>query len=131
VDVELLAEILSSGIAGMSEKTNSAVPAASEAVLQIDIVLDQLVERVLILLNERNDTILPMPIGTNRETFRQGDDKNARYSVMMGMDLDISSSYTLEANASSLGGGFFMRGAQVDSVASDYDRPIFPPSPNR
>jgi hypothetical protein len=106
-------QILSAGIAGMSEKPNSAVPTEHEAGQQIGIldglverllmqigILDGLVECLLILLNELAGAILSMPIGTKRETFRQSDNKNARFSVKMRMLLNISSSYPLEADAS-------------------------------
>jgi hypothetical protein len=93
-------QIVSAGIAGMSEKPNSTMTTASDARLQIVIVFHGFVERVLMLLNERDGAILSMPIGTKRETFRQRDDKNARFSVMIRMLLDISSSYPLEADAS-------------------------------
>jgi hypothetical protein len=89
-------QIFSPRIAGMSEKTNSAVPTEHE---QIGI-FHGLAERLLILLNERDGAILSMPIGTKREAFRQRDDKHARFSVMMQTVFDISSSYPLEADAS-------------------------------
>jgi hypothetical protein len=103
------------GITRMSEKPYSAVPTASQATLQLPITLHGLVERLLILLSERDNAILSMPIGTKRETFRQSDDKNARFSVMIRMLLNISSSYTLEAEAS--------RGRTGSFLCADLDDP--------
>lgn len=102
------AQILSTRVAGMSQKPNSAVATAREATLQIVIILHRLVERQLILPNERKNVIVSMPIGTKLETFRQPDDKNTRFSVTMRLDLVIPSSYRLEAHASSGKTRFFL-----------------------
>jgi hypothetical protein len=99
-------EILSLGVAPMSEKANPAMPTAGGAE-PLGKELQDGVDGVLILLNERDRAILLMPIRAKRETFRQGDNKKARFSVRISNGMSISSSYPLEVNTSRSGTRIF------------------------
>jgi hypothetical protein len=54
----------------------------------------------LILLNKRTSAVVLVPILAKREEFRDGYHKTERFSVKMPNVMCISSSYSLDANAS-------------------------------
>jgi hypothetical protein len=99
-------EIIAPRVVSMSEKANPAMPTAGRAE-PLGKQRQDRVDGLLILLNERNGAILPMPIGAKRETFRQRDHKNARFSVRISNGMSISSSYPLEVNPSRCGTRIF------------------------
>jgi hypothetical protein len=57
--------------------------------------------RAAAYLNKRMDAGVLMPIRAKREKFPDGYDKNAMFSVRMLIRFCMSSSYSLDANASS------------------------------
>ena len=65
------------------------------------------IQRELILTNKRTSAIVLMPIRAKRKEFPDGYDKNARFSVRMLILLCMSSSYSLDANASRGRAGIF------------------------
>ena len=98
---EWTVEILPMRVPRMREKANSAMAAVDRAACQIGMIAQDSIERQLILTNKRTDAIVLIPIGAKCEEFPGGYDKNARFSVKMLSVLDTSSSYSLDANASS------------------------------
>jgi hypothetical protein len=54
----------------------------------------------LILLNKRFGAIVLVPILAKRKNFRDGYGKKARFSVMIRIGLNTSSSYPVDAKAS-------------------------------
>jgi hypothetical protein len=87
------AEILTTGVARMSEEANPAVAAAYRAVLQIRTIAQNGVQSELILTNKRKGTVVLVPILAKRENFRDSYDKIARFSVRILIGFCISSSY--------------------------------------
>jgi hypothetical protein len=94
------AQVLTTCIARMGEETNPTVRAAYCAVRQIRTITQDGIQRELILTNKRTGAVVLVPILVKRENFRDGYDKIARFSVKMLIGFCISSSYSLEANAS-------------------------------
>ena len=95
------AKIPTTRIAWMRTKANPAVAAPHCAVLQIIRTIPQgRIQRLLILTNKRTGAVVLMPILAERENFRDGYGKIARFSVKMLSGFSISSSYSLDAKAS-------------------------------
>jgi hypothetical protein len=94
------AEIPTTRIAGMRTEANPAVAAAHGAALQIRTIPQGCLQRQLILTNKRTGAVVLMPILAKRENFRDGYGKIARFSVKMLIGLSMSSSYSLDAQAS-------------------------------
>lgn len=91
------AEIPAVRIARMRQEPNPAVTAAYGAVLQIGTIAQDGIQRPLILTNKRVGAVVLVPIFAKREKFRDGYDKNARFSVRMWRLLSMSPSYYLDA----------------------------------
>jgi hypothetical protein len=87
------------GIAGMREKPNPAVRTISGASLQFRVRLQNRVQRRLIAEHQRAGRFVLMPIWPERESLLDGDDKKARFSVIMSI-LHTTSSYPIDAQAS-------------------------------
>ncbi len=97
---ERAAEIPAARVAGMREEANPAVAAAYRAVPQLRTLPQDGVQGELILTNERLGAVVLVPILAKSKNFRDGYRKRDRLSVKMLIVLCISSSYSLDANAS-------------------------------
>ncbi len=91
------AEIPAVRIARMRQESNPAVTAAYGAGLQIETIAQNGIQRQLILPNKRVGAVVLVPILAKCENFRDGYDKNARFSVRMWRLLSMSPSYYLDA----------------------------------
>ena len=94
------AKITAARAARMSEEANAAVATAHSAVLPIRMIVQDGIQRDLILTNKRKDAVVLVPILAKREDFRDGYRKTARFSVKMLICFCISSSYSLDAKTS-------------------------------
>jgi hypothetical protein len=97
---ELAAEILAARIPGMREEAYAAVATSHRAVLQARTITQDGIQRELILTNKRTGAVVLMPILAKSKNFREGYSKITRFSVKMLIGFCISSSYSLDANAS-------------------------------
>jgi len=97
---ERTVEIPTIRVPRMRQKANSTVAAVDRTACQTGTIAQDGIERDLILTNKRTSAIVLMPIRPKRENFAGGYDKNARFSVKMLIVFCISSSYSLDANAS-------------------------------
>jgi hypothetical protein len=97
---KLAAEILAARVAGMRKEAYPAVAAQYRAALQVSTTAQDGVQRELILTNKQMRPVVLVPILAKRKDFRDGYSKNDRLSVKMWIVLGISSSYSLDANAS-------------------------------
>jgi hypothetical protein len=88
------------GVPRMRQKPDPTVTTADGAVCQIRTLSQRRIERQLILANERNNTIVLVPVDAELIQFRDRDYKNARFSVKIENVFSISSSYSLVAKAS-------------------------------
>ena len=104
---ERAAEIPPIRIPRMGQKANSTVAAVDGTACQTGMIAQNGIERELILTNKRTDAVVLMPIRAKREEFPGGYDKNAKFSVKMLIRFCMSSSYSLDANASSGRAGIF------------------------
>ena len=93
----------------MREKANPAVRAVNDAPLKFGVGLHDRVQRRLILPDKRLGAIILMPIRAKREKLLDGDDKKARLSAIIPIELDTPSSYLIDANASRSRARFFLR----------------------
>lgn len=100
-------EVPTMRIARMRQETNSAMAAVDRAAFQIGMSAQDGIQRELILANQRTSAVVLMPIRAKRETFPDGYDKNARFSVKMLSLLCISLSYSADANAARRRAGIF------------------------
>jgi hypothetical protein len=82
---------------------------------QIRTIAQDGIERDLILTNKRTSAIVLVPIRVKRENLAGGYDKNARFSVTMLILLCMSSSYSLDANASRCRARIFLSIPKKDS----------------
>jgi hypothetical protein len=73
------------GIAGMREKPNPAVCAMSRARLQLWMRLQNGVQGRLVAEDQRPGRFVLVPIRPERESFLDGDDKKARFSLIMSI----------------------------------------------
>ncbi len=96
-------------VAGMREKANPAVLAVNNALLKSGMGLQNRIQRRLILPDNRLGAIVLMPIHLEREKLLDGDDKKARLSVIIPIELDTPSSYPIDAKASRSRARFFLR----------------------
>lgn len=101
------AEIPAARVAGMCKEANPAVAAPHRAVPQVRTVPQDSVQREVILTNERLGAIVLVPILAKSKNFRDGYGKITRFSVKMLIGCSISSSYSLDANASRGRAGIF------------------------
>lgn len=97
---ERAAKIPAARVAGMREEANPALAAAHRAVLQLGTLSQDGVQGELILTNERLVAVVLAPILAKSKRFRDGYGKSDRLSVKMLILSCISSSYSLDANAS-------------------------------
>jgi len=97
---KVTAQIKSVRVAGMRKEANPAVAAPHCAALQISTTPQGRIQRQLILTNKRTGAVVLVPILAERENFRDGYGKIARFSVKMLIVISISSSYSLDAKAS-------------------------------
>lgn len=84
----------------VSKKSNLTLATVDGTVCQIDRFAQGSIERLLILTNERKCAILLVPIVAKLEEFRDADYKNARFSVTISSVMFKSSSYHVNAYAS-------------------------------
>ena len=94
------AEIPATPVAGMREETNPALAAAHRAVPQRRTRPQDGIQGQLILTNERLSAVVLVPILAKSKNFRDGYRKSDRLSVKMLIVSCMSSSYSLDANAS-------------------------------
>lgn len=94
------ADILPIRISRMREEANPTVAAVDRTASQTGMIAQDGIQRKLILTNKRINAVVLMPIRAKREEFPDGYDKNAKFSVRMLSPLCMSSSYSLDANAS-------------------------------
>jgi hypothetical protein len=104
---EVAAQIQPARVARMRKEADPAVAATHRAVLQIRTLPQRGVQRDLILTNERLGAIVLVPILAKSKNFRDGYSKIIRFSVKMSIVSCISSSYSLDANASRGRAGIF------------------------
>ena len=97
---ERAAEIPAAPVAGMREEANPAVTAVYRAVPQLRTLPQDGVQGELILTDERLGAIVLVPILAKSKNFRDGYSKSDRLSVKMLIVSCMSSSYSLDANAS-------------------------------
>jgi len=97
---ERAAEIPAVPVAGMREEANPALAAAHRAAPQLGTFPQDSVQGELILTNERPGAVVLVPILAKSKNFRDGYRKSDRLSVKILIVLCISSSYSLDANAS-------------------------------
>ena len=97
---ERAAEIQAARVAGVCQEANAAVAAPHRAVLQVSTIAQDGIQRDLILTNKRIGAVVLMPILAKGENFRDGYGKRDRFSVRMWIVFCISSSYSLDAQAS-------------------------------
>ena len=95
------AEIPPIRISRMRQEANATVAAGDRTACQTGMIAQDGIQRELILTNKRMDAGVLMPIRAKREKFPDGYDKNAKFSVRMLIRFCMSSSYSLDANASS------------------------------
>jgi hypothetical protein len=98
---ELAEKIPPIRISRMRQEPNSTVAAVDRTACQTGMIAQDGIQRELILTNKRTDAVVLMPIRAKREEFPDGYDKNAKFSVRMLIRFCMSSSYSLDANASS------------------------------
>jgi len=84
----------------MRKEANPAVAAGHGAISPTRTIAQDGIERQLILTNKRKDSVVLMPILAKRKQFRDGNNKNERFSVTMLIVIGMSSSYSLDAKAS-------------------------------
>ena len=94
-------------ISRMGQEANATVAAGDRTACQTGMIAQDGIQRGLILTNKRTDAVVLMPIRTKREEFPDGYDKNAKFSVRMLIRFCMSSSYSLDANASRARAGIF------------------------
>ena len=100
-------EILPIRIPRMCQEANSTAAAADRTACQTRMIAQDGIQREVILTNQRTSMVVLMPIRAKREEFPESYDKNAKFSVRMLILLCMSSSYSLDANASSGRTGIF------------------------
>lgn len=104
---ERTAEIPALGVAGMREEANPTLAAEYRAVPQLRTLPQDGVQGELILTSERPGAVVLVPILAKSKNFRDGYGKSDRFSVKMLIVCCMSSSYSLDANASRGKGGDF------------------------
>ena len=87
-------------VARMRQEANPAVAAGHGALSPIRTIAQGRIECQLILTNKRADAVILVPIFAKRKKFRDGDNKNERFSVKILIVSSMSSSYSLDAKAS-------------------------------
>jgi len=97
---ERTADILPIRISRMREEANPTMAAVDRTACQTGMIAQDGIQRELILTNKPMGAVVLMPIRAKRKKFAHGDDKNARFSVRIRIVLCMSSSYSLDANAS-------------------------------
>ena len=101
------AEILAVSVPGMRQEANPAVAAPHRAVAQLGMIAQHRVQRELILTNKRIGAFVLVPILAKAKNFRDGYGKTSRFSVRILSCCCITSSYSLDANASRSRARFF------------------------
>ena len=104
---ELAAEVPPIRIPRMRQEPNPAMAANDRTARQTGMIAQDGIERELILTNKRTGAVVPVPIRAKRKKFPDGYDKNATFSVKMLSVVCISSSYSLDADASRRRAGIF------------------------
>jgi hypothetical protein len=104
---ELAAEIPTIRVPRMSQEANPTMAAADRTACQTGMIAQNGIQSELILTNKPTDAVVLVPILAKTINFRQNDDKNAKFSVRMLIRFCMSSSYSLDANASSGRAGIF------------------------
>jgi hypothetical protein len=125
---ERAAEIPAVPVAGMREEANPALAAEYRAVPQRRTLPQDGVQGELILTNERLGAVVLVPILAKSKNFRDGYRKSDRLSVKILIVLCISSSYSLDANASR-GRARIFHAPQQGIRASDPHKRSTPQSP--
>jgi hypothetical protein len=92
----------------MRQKPDPAVNANDRAASQFRMGLQHRVQGRLILPDKRVSAIVLVPIRAKREKLLDGDDKKARFSVRIRIELSTPPSYLVEANASRCRAGIFV-----------------------
>ena len=121
-------DLVGSSVLRMRQEADATVAAGNSTACQTGMIAQDGIQRDLILTNKRTDAVVLVPIRAKRKEFRDGYDKNARFSVRMLIPLFISSSYPFDANASSGRAGIFLwintddrrAGRTTDSTAKSY-----------
>lgn len=103
-------------VAGMRQKANAAVCAANNATPQFGMGLEDRIQSGLILTDKRLGAIVLVPVIAKRENFPDGDDKKARFSLIMLSVLHTPSSYLLDAKASRGRARFFYARKRTPSL---------------
>jgi len=106
---EWAAQVPAAFISAVGQKPNSTVRTACDAALKFGMGSQGRVERGLVLPDKRLGAIVLMPIRAKREQSLDRDDKKARLSVIILIELDTPSSYPIDAIASRARARFFLR----------------------
>jgi len=120
---ERAAEIPAVPVAGMREEANPALAAEYRAVPQRRTLPQDGVQGELILTNERLGAVVLVPILAKSKNFRDGYSKRDRLSVKMLIVLCMSSSYSLDANASRGRARIFYALQQETRASGPHKRP--------
>jgi hypothetical protein len=122
---ERAAKISPIRIPPMGQKANSAVAAVGRTDCRTERIAQDGIQSDLILTNKRKNALVLMPLSAKRKEFPDGYDKNARFSVRILKLFSMSSSYSLDAEASRGRPGIFCGFAQhSDDLA---EQRIHPP----
>jgi hypothetical protein len=89
-----------SRVAGMPQKPNPTMATERNTATKMRVGPQYRVECHLILLNERLGAVVLMPILAKAENFRECYKKSARFSAMIESLFCMSSSYPIDAKAS-------------------------------
>ena len=91
------------GIAGIREKPNPTVRAADHAGPHLGVRLQHGIQHRLVVADQRLRLMILVPVWPKRENLLDRDDKKARFSVTIENDFCTTSSYPIDAKASSGG----------------------------
>ena len=97
---ERTSQIRPACVTGMRKKPNPAGDAETDTPLELRMGSQHRVQRHLILPNQRRSTLLLVPIRPKRKNFLDGNDKKAKFSVIIQIVLFTTSSYPIDAKAS-------------------------------
>ena len=110
---ERTVKISSIRVPRVCQEANGTVAAVNRTACQTGMIAQDRIERELILTNKRTGAVVLVPIRAKRKEFPDRYDKNARFSVRMLIVLCMSSSYSLDANASRGRAGIFYASAET------------------
>lgn len=105
-------QVPSTGVPGVRQKANPAVPAVNGTVLKLQMGSQNRVQRRLILPDKRFGPVVLVPILAKREKPLDAYSKKTRFSVIIPIVLDIPLSYFIDAKTSRSRARVFLRAGQ-------------------